>query len=78
MTDFQFTPNTGEVVFPNSAGMWPNWELNERNVVVVFGDFGNRCAGVTPSRFYVRWLLSLHTAGTALPGHHNAPNKPCI
>ncbi|NJO82355.1 MAG: phospholipase [Blastochloris sp.] len=42
MSDFQFTLNTGEVVFPNSAGMWPNWELNERNVVVVFGDFGNR------------------------------------
>ncbi len=36
MTDFQFTLNTGEVVFANSAGMWPNWELNERNVVVVF------------------------------------------
>ena len=42
VTDFQFTLNTGEVVFPNSIGMWPNWELNERNVVVVFGDFGNR------------------------------------
>ncbi len=42
MTDFQFTLNTGEIVFPNSAGMWPNWELNERNTVVVFGDFGNR------------------------------------
>lgn len=42
MTDFLFTLNTGEIVFPNSAGMWPNWELNERNTVVVFGDFGNR------------------------------------
>ena len=42
LTDFQFTLNTGEVVFPNSVGMWPNWELNERNIVVVFGDFGNR------------------------------------
>lgn len=42
LTDFQFTLNTGEVVFANSVGMWPNWELNERNVVVVFGDFGNR------------------------------------
>ena len=41
-TDFRFTLNTGEVVFANSVGMWPNWELNERNVVVVFGDFGNR------------------------------------
>ncbi len=42
ITDFQFTLNTGEIVFPNSAGMLPNWELNERNTVVVFGDFGNR------------------------------------
>ena len=42
LTDFQFTLNTGEFVFPNSAGMLPNWELNERNTVVVFGDFGNR------------------------------------
>jgi len=42
LTDFQFTLNTGDIVFPNSAGMLPNWELNERNTVVVFGDFGNR------------------------------------
>ena len=42
ITDFQFTLNTGEIVFPNSAGILPNWELNERNTVVVFGDFGNR------------------------------------
>jgi hypothetical protein len=42
VSDFQFTLNTGEVVFANSVGMWPNWELNERNTVVVFGDFGNR------------------------------------
>ncbi|MEO1441462.1 MAG: phospholipase [Chloroflexota bacterium] len=42
LTDFQFTLNTGEVLFPNSIGMWPNWELNERNTVVGFADFGNR------------------------------------
>ena len=42
ITDFQFTLNTGEIVYPNSAGKLPNWELNERNTVVVFGDFGNR------------------------------------
>ena len=42
LADFQFTLNTGEIVFPNSAGLLPNWELNERNTVVVFGDFGNR------------------------------------
>lgn len=42
VTDFQFTLNTGEVVFAHAVGMFPNWELNERNTVVVFGDFGNR------------------------------------
>ncbi|MEO1290291.1 MAG: hypothetical protein AAFV93_21275, partial [Chloroflexota bacterium] len=42
LTDFQFTLNNGDVVFPDSIGMWPNWELNERNTVVAFADFGNR------------------------------------
>jgi hypothetical protein len=41
-TDFKFTLNTGEVVFPHAAGMNPNWEYNERNTVVVFGDLGER------------------------------------
>ena len=42
VSDFQFTLNTGEIVFPNAVTMVPNWELNERNIVVAFGDFGNR------------------------------------
>lgn len=42
VTDFRFTLNTGEVVFPHAMTMTPNWEYNERNVVVAFGDFGNR------------------------------------
>ncbi len=42
ITDFQLTLNTGEVVKPTAAGMLPNWEYNERNCVVLFGDFGNR------------------------------------
>lgn len=41
-TDFQFTLNTGEIVIGHAAGMNPNWENNERNTVVLFGDFGNR------------------------------------
>ena len=42
--DFLFTLSNGDQVVPNSAGLVPNWELNERNTVVVFGDFGNRGA----------------------------------
>jgi hypothetical protein len=41
-TDFKFTLNTGETVFGHAAGLNPNWENNERNTVVLFGDFGNR------------------------------------
>jgi hypothetical protein len=41
-TDFQLTLNSGEIVFGHAAGMYPNWENNERNTVVLFGDFGNR------------------------------------
>lgn len=52
LTDFQFTLNTGEIVFPNSIGMWPNWELNERNTVVAFGDFGNRGRSSEPDAVF--------------------------
>lgn len=40
--DFLFTLNTGATVVPHAVGLYPNWELNERNTVVAFGDFGNR------------------------------------
>jgi hypothetical protein len=36
------TLNTGEVVFPEAAALNPNYDYNERHVVVVFGEFGNR------------------------------------
>jgi hypothetical protein len=51
-SDFRFTLNTGEVVTPHAAGMNPNWEDNERNTVVVFGDFGNRYASDDPRSVY--------------------------
>jgi hypothetical protein len=53
--DFKFTLNPGRIVFPKAAGMIPNWELNERNVVVLFGHFGNRGVGGEPdAEFSVR------------------------
>lgn len=53
--DFLMTLNTGETVVPDVAGMVPNWELNERNVVVVFGEFGNRLPSTEEgARFVVR------------------------
>jgi hypothetical protein len=41
-TDFRVTLNTGEVVTPVAASIYPNFEYNERHVAVIFGDFGNR------------------------------------
>lgn len=54
-TDFRVTLNTGEAVTPDSASIYPNWETNERHVVVIFGDFGNRLvAGQDGARYTVR------------------------
>lgn len=51
-TDFQFTLNTGDIVFGHAAGMYPNWENNERNTVVLFGDFGNRKQSSEPGAIF--------------------------
>ncbi len=54
-SQFRFTLNTGRVVRPIAAGDIPNWERSERNVVVLFGDFGNRgAAGEPGAEFPVR------------------------
>lgn len=55
ITDIRVTLNTGEVVMPDAASPWPNIEENERNIVVIFGEFGNRKPSSDPeSRFPVR------------------------
>lgn len=41
-TDFLVTLNTGETVTPVVASIFPNFEYNERQVAVIFADFGNR------------------------------------
>ena len=51
-SDFQFTLNTGEIVFGHAAGLYPNWENNERNTVVLFGDFGNRQKSSAPGAVF--------------------------
>lgn len=54
-TDFRLTLNNGDTAVPHAAGLFPNWERNERNVVVLFGNFGNRGrAGETDAIFPVR------------------------
>ncbi len=50
--DFLFTLSNGEQVFPNCVSMTPNWELNERNTIAAFGDFGNRGIGNEPGKLF--------------------------
>ena len=40
--NIQITLNTGAVVTPVAAALNPNYDYNERHVIVVFGKFGNR------------------------------------
>ncbi|MEM7341961.1 MAG: hypothetical protein AAF467_25185 [Actinomycetota bacterium] len=50
--DFLFTLNDGSQVVPNAVTMVPNWELNERTTIVVFGDFGNRLPAEDPGQLF--------------------------
>ena len=53
-SDFEVVLNDGSVVSPVLAGFLPNLEHNERQTVVIVGDFGNRLApDVSGSRFPV-------------------------
>ena len=55
LTDFRLTLSTGEIVTPLAVGPFPNIENNERNVVVLFGEFANRLPSSEPgARFPVR------------------------
>lgn len=44
----RITLNTGAVVTPAVAALNPNYDHNERHVIVVFGEFGNRIAPGLP------------------------------
>ncbi len=52
ITDFKFTLNNGEIGVLTGITMFPNWELNERNVVVVFGEFANRGSASDPEAIF--------------------------
>ncbi|MEM7658303.1 MAG: hypothetical protein AAF399_19410 [Bacteroidota bacterium] len=55
LTDFQFTLNTGEIVTPMAAGINPNGENNERNCIVLFGEFANELPSSDPlARFPIK------------------------
>ncbi|GAB5473094.1 MAG: hypothetical protein Mars2KO_11930 [Maribacter sp.] len=55
LTDFKVTLNTGEEVYPYAIGPFPNIEENERNTIVLYGEFANKRSSADPeSRFPVR------------------------
>jgi hypothetical protein len=57
-TDFRITLNTGEVVTPFVASVFPNFEFNERSTVVMFADFGDRLPPGEPgARFPVHFEI---------------------
>lgn len=51
-TDFRVTLNTGAVVTPVVASFLPNLEYNERQTVVMVGEFGNRLTPGTAGAVY--------------------------
>jgi hypothetical protein len=66
-SQFRFTLNTGEVVDVGVITMMPNFELNERNTVVMFADLGNRgLPGEQDARYSVRLDIVPATDGTEL------------
>lgn len=51
-TDFAVHLNDGSTVTPAVATLQPNYEYNERQVAVIFGEFGNRLRPDEPGALY--------------------------
>lgn len=51
-TDFAVHLNDGSTVTPAMATVQPNYEYNERQVAVIFGEFGNRLRPDEPGAIY--------------------------
>lgn len=66
-SQFRFTLNTGEQPEVNVITMTPNFELNERNTVVMFADLGNRgLPGEPDTRYPVKLEIVPASDGTEL------------
>lgn len=72
VTDFRLILNTGDTVIPYMASPWPNYENNERNCMVIFGEFGNRKPSTDPqARFPVKVEIIADNSPLLLAGHNN-------
>ena len=66
-SQFRFTLNTGEQPRVDVITMTPNFELNERNTVVMFADLGNRgLPGEADTRYPVKLEIVPASDGTEL------------
>lgn len=72
-TDFQLVLNTGEVVTPQAAALNPNYDYNERHVVVLFGDFANR---LTPGTEGARYPVEVRIVNDGTPLQAVGPDGP--
>lgn len=72
-TDIRITLNTGAVVTPDAAALNPNYDLNERHVIVVFGEFGNRMAPGTTGAIHP---VSVNIVGDDTPLMLVGPDGP--
>lgn len=52
LDDLQVTINTGDIVRPLAMSTFPNFECNERNMLILFGEFGNRLPNDNPDARY--------------------------
>jgi hypothetical protein len=70
-TDFQVILNTGDIITPAIASLIPNSEYNERQTVVITGNFGNR---LTPGTEGAIYPISVGTVLDATPLEMVGPN----
>ncbi len=53
LTDFKITVSNGEEITPSAVGCFPNVEVNERNTIVLAGEFANKRPSSDPDARYV-------------------------
>ena len=63
-SDFEVTLNDGSIVTPLVASLLPNLEYNERQTVVIIGDFGNR---LKPEETGARYPVSVRVVNDNTP-----------
>lgn len=72
LTDFKVTLSTGEEVYPYAIGPFPNIEENERNTVVLYGEFANKRPSSDPeSRFPIKVEVVADDSPIQLLGPNN-------